>query len=221
MRLYVKAILLLAVMAVTFPSYSDEQCTPPGERAYHEEWMLTESQSLLHKCALGGLVNFNVLSIFDPSQMLLDIIKGKACSFVRQKMQPYRDDLNAQVDSINSQITSFHDSQTYDAWEERTGGAWEREDPFSQIEPANIEGSNFSGQSVAMESPVVETVFNYGQQLDNGSSTSPTGGVFIPPEETQAPVTDGLIDRGGSTGLPTYPLPTPKDWGDIYQGTVQ
>lgn len=124
-----KKTVFIFLLLSTFSqiAYPAGKCTPPGERAYYERWMVTESQSLLHKCALGGLVDFGVLNIFDPTKMILDIISGKACAFARQKTQPFRDDLTEQIDAVNSQVKGANTAQGKGAWSERIDSAFAKD----------------------------------------------------------------------------------------------
>ena len=220
----VKSIKVVFLFLLVFSATVSAECKPPGEREYHKEWLITEGQSLLHKCALGGLVNFGVLSIFDPSQMILGIIKAKACSFVRQKTQPFRDDLNAEVNKINAQIRAGNAFQSKGAWEERVGSVWKvgSKDKFGNIRPGKITGSNFYGDSIEIDTGVAETVFNNGQSFNNEGEVTPLPqGVYSLPESAVDDSTKGgLLDRGADTGLDSFPLPTPKEWGDVYNGTI-
>lgn len=214
----------LFVGILFFNSHTVAECTPPGEREYHKEWLITAGQSLLHDCALGGLVNFSILSIFDPTQMILNIIKGKACNFVAQKTQPFRDSLNAEIDAINDKISEANQFQSSGAWKNRIDSVWNTDpnDKFDAISSGKLKGTNFYGESIEMDDDVAETVFNGGVEFnEEGQAESMVQPIYTPPSNTLDESTkEGLLKRGADTGLENFPLPTPKEWGDVYNGTI-
>jgi len=236
----VRAVMLSITVLISFSSLAAQQtppksenkvydtdgtCTPPGEREYYKEWLLTESQSLLHKCALGGLINFNVLALFDPRQALLDFISGQACNFVRQKTQPFRDDLNREIDRINGQIDAFNRAQDVNTWLEPNKDKFNRhQTALDAITPGDIAGSNFVGQDLLSNEITGGDMFNGGAGTDaNGNIKADPVAPFVPSNQTQTsePVSNGLLKNTGKNGVERFPMPKPAQWGDIYRGIVQ
>jgi len=230
-----KSIQVFLVSIITFtPSlaYSDQHCTPPGEREYYKEWLLTESQSLLHKCALGGLINFKILSVFDPRQTLLDFISGEACNFVRQKTQPFRDDLNGEIESWNNRIEALNTELDANTWVGRSDKYYgDSYNPYAVSNSERISGYSsdyflYGNETVVTDSLTVEAQQNV---LNNGAALSEDGSVtnLNAPYEVNRQVddttTDGLLDRGGTRNgaLPRFPMPTPQDWDDVYKGIIE
>ena len=222
--------ILFAGNAVTaepeMPKYEVGTCTPPGEREYYKEWLLTEAQSLLHKCALGGLIDFNVLAIFDPRQLLLDFISQKACSFVKQQTQPFRDSFNKEVNLINQQINAFNEFQDVDKWLEPYSDNFNRQSAaIADIPIADFATSNFVGNNL------VEGEISNGNALNGGAGKDEAGNVIQDPvapftpsttiQQETPPASEGLLQNSGQNGVERFPMPKPAQWGDIYKGIVK
>lgn len=85
--------------------------------------LFEDDPPLLNECALGSLINFDVLQGFDPFGKILNAIKGATCGLIKDKIHdPFISKINSKISeanrwtqATNNQYSSWIDQSARDA----------------------------------------------------------------------------------------------------------
>ena len=145
--------------------------------AYFED-LYQPGPSLLNECALGSIINFDVLKAFDPFGKLLAAIKGAVCGFIRDEIHdPF-------VSTINDKISQAN------AWTRARNNGYS---DWIDEETRNLQHSIYDPTTRFEKPPAYEPSLTQGDAGNNanGNSGNPTTGTpssgYQPP--SQNPVT--------------------------------
>lgn len=142
-------------------SISSPPCTSTTrDYASYFDDMFDAAAPLLSECALGGLINFDVIEGFDPFGKILDAIKGAACKIVKDIHDPMIAKINSKVSQHNRWVQSVNSG--YDQWVDRAA----REAAAALYDPTTrFTSSAFPGYSD--EELKEETIVNTGLSISD------------------------------------------------------
>lgn len=103
-------------MATRYQNFEVEPCES-AFTAYHRFFaeMFPEPTSLLNECALGSLIDMQLLQGFDPFGKLLAAIRGAMCGFIKDEVHdPFRNAINKPMSKANQWVNSTN--QSYGNW---------------------------------------------------------------------------------------------------------
>lgn len=103
-------------MAARAQNFEVEPCES-AFTAYHRFFseMFPEPTNLLNECALGSLIDMQLLQGFDPFGKLLGAIRGAMCGFIKDEIHdPFRESINKPMSKANQWVNSTN--QAYGDW---------------------------------------------------------------------------------------------------------
>jgi hypothetical protein len=87
------------------PEQLSNTCTA-AKKDYAEQYagLFKPKPSIMSECAIGRLVDFNILEYFDPTMAILDAMQGVICGWVEDTVNPYISKANHSISSANAMI---------------------------------------------------------------------------------------------------------------------
>lgn len=177
---------------------------------------------LMNECALGSLMNFDTLKLFDPMGQILDAMRGAACGLIRDNVNPFITNFNRKVSSANQWVSD--QNRGYSDWvdEEARKAAGAVYAPpgerfnsaaHAEIKTSSTSGGNTSGAQAVTPAP----------SSTSGGNPSGAQAATPAPASTSLPITPNQVTQpqsnipAGVIDLFSPASPVKNPYYEIYQ----